>query len=375
VPFSECDVAAVNDAPLWFGEEEVPRFERFCSDGFLAHMKDELGLQDPAKAREFARRERFSSKLRGLTPFEIDTTPTDSHRPAGDFRLDHLVPEFMHFRQELTKIVSATKSSIENLHLTQFKTLDVKRLLRLFADAGFYRAEGLMTQLETLMRYVEGPAKKHWGTVPAFETRWTKEAQDCRSLVATTGRLRDELDKVFARLLEKRYGEIVPKEILPADLFYEKFMADRRRQADGKPRKAVVLVIDSMRLDIWRELIRPALERDYEVEEDLGFALLPSETRVSRRSLFAGLPPGSMGAGRESDLFGALLKRVHGAAAPLEDVSPSPAGMTFAVRTKDQSTYAGVFDFWRSVPSRSTSAKAVVVGVGGEDVFGRHARL
>src|SRR5262249_5969934 len=125
-----------------------------------------------------------------------------------------------------------------------------------------------------------------------------------------------------------------------------KFIAPRRRTASPIPKKAVVLVIDSMRLDIWRELIRPALEPDYEVEESIGFALLPTETRISRRAFFAGKPPATMPTtGRESELFAALLSAVHGARVTFEDLPQSPKGMSFGVRARDGSTHAGVFDF------------------------------
>jgi len=93
--------------------------------------------------------------------------------------------------------------------------------------------------------------------------------------------------------------------------------------------------------------VRPALEVEYEVEETLGFALLPSETRYSRRSFFAGKTPGSGTDGRESDLLAQLMSRVHGKPVEFEDLQPRPPGMAFGVRSKDaaRTTYAGVFDF------------------------------
>jgi PglZ domain-containing protein len=160
------------------------------------------------------------------------------------------------------------------------------------------------------------------------------------------GRLRDELDLAFGKLLEARYSDIVPSEILTTDLFYEKFIAPRRRTASAVPRKAVILVIDSMRLDIWRELVRPALEHDSEMEESIGFALLPSETRISRRAFFAGKPPAAMPrAGRESELFAALLSSIHGTRVVFEDLPHRPKGMAFGVRSRDGSVHAAVFDF------------------------------
>lgn len=83
------------------------------------------------------------------------------------------------------------------------------------------------------------------------------------------------------------------------------------------------------------------------MEETIGFALLPSETRYSRRSFFAGKTPGSYVEGKESDLLAQLVGRLHGKPVEFEDLQPRRPGMAFGVRSKDsqRTTYAGVFDF------------------------------
>jgi hypothetical protein len=123
-------------------------------------------------------------------------------------------------------------------------------------------------------------------------------------------------------------------------------MSPRRQTIEGGIRKAVVLVIDSMRFDLWRQLIRPALERDYLVSESVGFAELPSETRVSRTSFFAGKAPGAVRPNtRESDLFAELLGRCHGGSPLFDEVQDGRPGLRYAVRSRDRLTMAGVFDF------------------------------
>jgi hypothetical protein len=344
--YRECDIVSSQDTPTWFVEKEIPRFEKLCSQDFLAHVRDVLGLEETTNARAFVQRERLSPKLRGLVPFELQTAAPGAESGESDFRLDHLVPEFLQFKRELEAILSATRGPIENMHLRPLKGQTAKDFLQIFIERGFYRVDRLVGRLQSLIYFVEGPARRQWSDVAGFETRWAKEVRECREAMTTAGRLRDELDLSFGKLLEARYEDIVPSEVLTTELFYERFMAPRRRTDAAEPRSAVVLVIDSMRLDIWRELIRPSLEKDYEVEESFGFALLPSETHVSRRAFFAGKPPSAMPtSGRESELFAQLLSSVHGRSVSFEDLPHSPKGMSFGVRSRDKSVYAGVFDF------------------------------
>lgn len=218
--------------------------------------------------------------------------------------------------------------------------------LEIFVNHKLYRMDRLLGQLNGLIRDIEGPARRQWQGLTGFEVRWQQELRDCRDAMAETGELRDDLDYEFGKLLEVKYTDIVPSEVWPADLFYKQFIGPRRRRADGGIRKAVILVIDSMRLDLWRDLIRPILEKDHVVEETIGFARLPSETRISRRAFFAGKSPGELPpSGPESTLFAAHLLAIHGKAVSFQEVANLRPGMRFAVQSPDGLTFACVFDF------------------------------
>ncbi|MEW6296507.1 MAG: PglZ domain-containing protein [Thermodesulfobacteriota bacterium] len=344
--YRDCDVLPAAEVPSWFVTDEVPRFEKLCGDDFLAYLRDTLKLADPGQARTFAQRERLSAKLRSLVPFDLQVPVRQGRTGEEDFRLEHLVPEFLLHKADLEKIVHATRAAVEHLRLVPVRNQTAKQFLQVFLDREFYRVDRLLGRLESLIYFVEGPARHQWAGDPGFTARWAAELRTCRDTMALAGRLRDDLDLLFGKLLEARYADIVPAEVLPTDLFYEKFIAPRRRTAAGAVRKAVVLVIDSMRIDIWREVVRPALERDYEVEESVGFALLPSETRVSRRAFFVGKPPALVpSAGKESYLFAELLSAVHETVVEFEDFPHRRPGMAFGVRSRDRSVHAAVFDF------------------------------
>ncbi len=345
--YSECDVPVAREPEPWFLSEEVPRYEKLVADEFLKHIRDALKLDNADNARRFGQEERLSGKLRSLVSFEIERPPLTLGQERNRFRLEHLVPEFSQAKADLSTIVNKTRPTIEGLRLKPAGKLQLAQFMKLFDETGFHLCDRLIGRLETLIYYITAPAREQWQTIPGFEQRWDVELRECREVIAGASKLRDELDHNFGRMLEERYTDIVPAEVLPTDLFYEKFIAERRRNADGTLKRAVVLVIDSMRLDIWREIVRPALETDYAVEETLGFALLPTETRYSRRSFFAGKTPGTGTDGKESDLLAQLINRVHRQSVDFEDLQPRRPGMAFGVRSKDSkhSTYAGVFDF------------------------------
>src|SRR5207247_122234 len=110
--YRDCDVLPCAEAPTWFVEKEIARFEKLCGEEFLAHIRDALGLGEPANARAFAERERLSPKLRGLVPFEIQGTSAAPETGDRDFRLDHLVPEFLQFKRDLEGTLNATRGIV-----------------------------------------------------------------------------------------------------------------------------------------------------------------------------------------------------------------------------------------------------------------------
>lgn len=342
--FRSCEVDATEAPPSWFVQHEIPRFDRQLTPEFLDHVRDELNLDDRASAREFAVRERLSPRLRELVPFDV-VKESVSVGSDDDLNLTRLVPEFREKRDRLATLVASVKPLVERLKLRPPAPELLDDILKTFLERGFYQADVLAGRIETLIRHVDVAVQANGRLSDAQVETWQRDAAACRDLVGEAGQLRDTLDYLFGKVLEKNYGQLVPAKRPTTDVFYEGYVTQRRRQVGGKaPRKAVVLVMDSMRFDIWREMVRPVLERDYRVDESIGFALLPSETHVSRRSLFAGKPPAATPAGPESRLFGELLSAVHQQNIALADL-PRPQGSSLAVASLDGVHTAYVFDF------------------------------
>lgn len=345
--YSDCTATAVSEAPSWFIREEIPRFEGLLTSQFLQYLHGRMQLGVQENARRFWERERLSNKLRQLALYEAaPAREIGREQPDGEFSLSALVPQFRNQKGTLEQIVRNVKAALDRLRLTPPKDLKLRHVLDVYDKAQAYRIESLLGGLNRLIVDIEGPARREWDLVPNFKERWAADVQSCRDLMNRAGRLRDDLDFEFGKLLEARFSDLVPAEALSTRLFYERFIGPKRRTADGKLQKALVLVIDSMRLDIWRQLIRPALEQDYEIEELLAFAELPSETRVSRTCFFAGKAPSDLLPGtKETDLLARTIERVHGTRVTFSDGPSRRAGMRYYVSANDGLTFAGVFDF------------------------------
>ncbi|MDP3000534.1 MAG: PglZ domain-containing protein [Bryobacterales bacterium] len=354
-PFADATLAVASDPPAWFVDEEVPEFEKLITPKFTKYLGGVLKIGDEASARAFDARERFSRKLRRALALPVAHIQPDTRRSEDDdeFDLMRLVPEFRDLKQKLQQLVETTGPKIERLRLTPTKGQSAKKILEIFHQTGLHQVDGLAGRLDGLIRDVEGPARQQWEEVSGFEQRWTSDVRECRNLINNAARLRDDLDYFFGKLLEARYAEVVPAEYPTTRSFYEGFIAPRRKVTGGGISKSLVLVIDSMRFDMWHQLIRPGLERDYQVEETIAFAELPSETRVSRTSFFAGKAPGQLPRTvRETDLFAELLFRVHGQAQAFDDLPEKRPGLRYISRSRDKLTLTGVFDFADAVSHR-----------------------
>jgi hypothetical protein len=326
-------------------EEEVLRFEPLLTAAFKKHLHLQLKLDEPQSAKEFAGREHFSKELRALVPFErvaVEVTGTGSGR--DEFSLPELVNAFLDAKKELDTICRAAKPAVERLKLTSMNEQSVAVVRDIFLEKNLYLVDQLAGQIQEAILDVEGPARSRWPGLCGFEERWKTEATAGRNLIEQARRLGTDLDYRFGLLLENRYAELVDGQVLSTSDFYAEFIGPRRRNNDGSLKEAAILLMDGMRFDLWRRLVRPMLEADYDIEESFGFACLPSETNVSRRAFFAGKAPGAIPSGPEHELVGECINAFHETSAGFESVQKRP-GMAYSVRSKDRKTYVGVFDF------------------------------
>jgi hypothetical protein len=345
--YQDCTADLCTEAPSFFEKEELPRFERLLKADAKKFIHTQLGLDNSENATRFNREEHFSSVLRALVPFAAPYETTffgvaSDQGPA--FSIIDLVRRFMQAKSRLEPIVQNVKSAVEKLRLIPVREQKIALYHKAFVDNGAHLLDYLSALVQSCIQDIEGPAKKQWHDNPGFKDRWGVEAQKAKDLSDKARKVLDDLDNQFGRLLEQRYSALVPAEVITTDKFYQEFMAPKRRKADGGIHKAVILLMDGMRFDWWRQLIRPHLEQRFVIDESFGLARLPSETVISRRAFFSGMEPANIRYGPESDAFSELLSNVH--ARPIRFTQMQErTGMAFAAQTQDANTYAGVFDF------------------------------
>jgi len=115
---------------------------------------------------------------------------------------------------------------------------------------------------------------------------------------------------------------------------------------DPSKEKAVLLVFDGMRYDIWDEFLRPLFEDRMKIVKDFpACSLLPSETHITRKAIFAGAFPDSFDSRAGED---ALLKqgliREFGYTGTVEVSYPETAGTGETVRYRADNLDVFIFE-------------------------------
>jgi hypothetical protein len=98
---------------------------------------------------------------------------------------------------------------------------------------------------------------------------------------------------------------------------------------DCQKEKAVLLIFDGMRYDIWDELLKPVLRDRLEIiQEWPGSSLIPSETHVSRKAISAGSYPDAFDMGApENKLLQEALSRDLGYSVEVDVLTPAGSGI------------------------------------------------
>lgn len=156
----------------------------------------------------------------------------------------------------------------------------------------------------------------------------------------------DEINARFQDMVVSRYREWIARddEMCFTSQFIRRCL---KPYWDPQTERAVLLIFDGMRYDIWDEMLRPMLDDRMETVAELsGSAILPTETEVSRWAISAGGLPASFWPRRaENQHLKDALARELSLTGDVQAVSPGGAGTGETVRYQAQNLDVYIFEF------------------------------
>jgi hypothetical protein len=181
---------------------------------------------------------------------------------------------------------------------------------------------------------------------PAFAQALDRIRQRVQAITSEVFQQLDELNRRFQEMVVARYPSWLADdgEVRLTSQFLRRCV---KPHWDPQLEKAVILIFDGMRYDIWDELLRPMLlERMEVLEDDPASALLPSETEVSRWALSAGTEPATFWPRKAENLHlqDALEREFH-ISGPVQAVAPEGAGTGETVRYRADNLDVYIFEF------------------------------
>ncbi|MBI4023517.1 MAG: PglZ domain-containing protein [Verrucomicrobia bacterium] len=342
-PWQDCEpLFTTTPKPAWF-DVEIELFDSAVSPAFLRTMKTTLGLDATDKEQAFAKAECWSKKLRQLVVLAAPEKARGEQPSAGGGDLEQLVPVFRARFTEATKLIRSMRATCDRLLARHPSQLKIADFTSAFNEQGFHRLAILSADLKSRQTDISRTTDRP----PGFEERWKKMEAEVDNAITEVEELLKDFDFVLGRFLEAQFAQVVPHQITPTNRIIEKFVAERKAKQPHQP--VAIILLDGMRYDLWQMIVRPHLERRYRVQEQVGMAMLPSETKVSRAGFFSGLQPadyfGKNLQGGEIAACNRLLKRLLPNFKDLSQWEVNCAQVPFAFRSADEKTFGIVFDF------------------------------
>ncbi|MGZ9172621.1 MAG: hypothetical protein ACXW52_13560 [Candidatus Binatia bacterium] len=342
-PWQDCEpLFTTTPKPAWF-DAEIDLFDSAVSPAFLNTMKTTLGLDTPEKEQAFAKAECWSSKLRQLVVLAAPERARGEQPSAGGGDLEQLVPVFRARFGEMTKLIDSMRTICDRLRARHASQMKIADFTSAFNEQGFHRLAILSAELKSRQLEISHTTERP----PGFQERWKKVEAEVDNDITEVEELLKDFDFVLGRFLEAQFTQVVPHQITPTNRIIDRFLAERKAKQTDQP--VAIILLDGMRYDLWQMIVRPHLERRYRVQEQVGMAMLPSETRISRFGFFSGLEPsdyfGRNLPGGEIAACDRLLKRLLPNSKNLSKWEVDCGQVPFAFRSTDQKTFGSVFDF------------------------------
>lgn len=251
----------------------------------------------------------------------------------------HLATDVQAIRGDLSTLVRKLEV-VKTPELTWkffFDHWNGKRLNRL--EYYLSALERLVDSADLLPRPVDTLPSQFGNTLERIKER-------VRAIAADTAKLLEEVNQRFQEMVVHFYPEWIGRD---DEVYFTSQFIRRCLKAHWDPQteRAVVLIFDGMRYDIWDEMLRPMLADRMELIADLpGSAILPTETHVSRWAISAGTEPASFWPGRaENHHLQQALARDLNLTCEVDAVAPDGAGTGETVRYRAPNLDVYIFEF------------------------------
>lgn len=318
-------------------------------------LREQLGLDDPEKAVSVLRHERLSPLIRSLALVSLLLDLMQNRKLALHRQVIKLLDEqaktadlptlrrptemwqalVSTYRRALSVYELADKMArvIKELQVKQTEELEFATFDRLWNQNRLNRLDYYLSDLERSLRLghmLPLPLAQFW---PLLRERWERARTALKETVEIVNQVQQAIDRKFQDLYRLHYTTWIHQSDSPV-IFTHQFMS-RMLQVHWDPqstRKAVIMVFDGLRTDAWEEFLRPVFEERFAIIESRpGSALLPTETKLSRKAISAGCLPESFTSQNELTLLQNWLKQHLGLRLPFEvvrDDDTVASGMT-----------------------------------------------
>jgi hypothetical protein len=410
--FTEMDRSLINEAALELVSMDPHGAHRalleveasLSKDALNLILLDQMRLVTDGRFAEIIESEHYSILIRslalliGLDSLLSDTPPIHAHEKlsqvlfaAPDGKKDLFIDqrpskawENLKAAYRLARSILAIQDdldvAVKNLSVKPVSELTFNSFRALWNNSHVNRLEFYVSALERLVQSMDFLPRPANDLPPAFLA-----AQE--RIRERVGKLRDAIHKSLS-VLNVRYQELVAaqyKSWVASDSSEVWLTSQFLRRCvkpnwDPQNEKAVVFVFDGMRYDIWDELVKPIFEDRMEIIADYPAAsLLPSETHISRKAIFAGTFPDSFDTRLgEDDLLKEAMKREFGYAGDVEVRAPQGMGTGETIRYRAGNIEFFVFELCdkelHKIPMKTLSDGRCVPGRPMSFIYQRHIK-
>ena len=189
---------------------------------------------------------------------------------------------------EILPLCKELENTLKKLKVLKSSQLSHKFFRDLWNERRINRLEYYLSALERLVYSADFLVRPEDELPSRFGNALLGIRQRIRTIADECNRHLDEMNARFQELVVTQYSSWTAKdgEIYLTSQFLHRCL---KPHWDPQKEKALVLIFDGMRYDIWDELLRPMVEDRMEVLADLpASSILPSETHVTRKAISAG---------------------------------------------------------------------------------------